>query len=99
MVVNTPRLARRARRGDGYEIRTAAVAMDIPIITTVQELAAAVQGIEALGRGASSASGRPGLDAPRAPRGEPALTDAGPAPAAPGRRRGVLAGGSARTTT
>ena len=33
---------------DGYEIRAAAIAMDRPIITTVQELAAAVQGIEAL---------------------------------------------------
>ena len=33
---------------DGYEIRTAAVAEGIPCITTVQGLAAAVQGIEAL---------------------------------------------------
>ena len=41
----------RGARADGYEIRAAAVAMDRPIITTVQELAAAVQGIEALGRG------------------------------------------------
>jgi carbamoyl-phosphate synthase large subunit len=50
MVVNTP--SGRHARADGYEIRAAAVAMDRPIITTVQELAAAVQGIEALGRGA-----------------------------------------------
>jgi len=50
MVVNTPSGSRA--RADGYEIRSAAVAMDRPIITTVQELAAAVQGIEALGRGA-----------------------------------------------
>ncbi len=35
-------------RIDGYEIRTAAVAEGIPCITTVQGLAAAVQGIEAL---------------------------------------------------
>jgi carbamoyl-phosphate synthase large subunit len=49
MVVNTP--SGRFARADGYEIRAAAVAMDRPIITTVQELAAAVQGIEALGRG------------------------------------------------
>ncbi len=49
MVVNTP--SGRNARADGYEIRAAAVAMDRPIITTVQELAAAVQGIEALGRG------------------------------------------------
>jgi carbamoyl-phosphate synthase large subunit len=50
MVVNTP--SGRHARADGYEIRAAAIAMDRPIITTVQELAAAVQGIEALGRGA-----------------------------------------------
>jgi carbamoyl-phosphate synthase large subunit len=49
MVVNTP--SGRSARADGYEIRSAAIAMDRPIITTVQELAAAVQGIEALGRG------------------------------------------------
>jgi carbamoyl-phosphate synthase large subunit len=39
-------------RFDGYEIRTAAVARDVPSITTVQGLIAAVQGIEAL-RGGS----------------------------------------------
>jgi carbamoyl-phosphate synthase large subunit len=50
MVVNTP--TGREARADGYEIRSAAVAMDCPIITTVQELAAAVQGVEALGDGA-----------------------------------------------
>jgi carbamoyl-phosphate synthase large subunit len=49
MVVNTPSGPRA--RADGYEIRAAAIAMDRPIITTVQQLAAAVQGIEALGRG------------------------------------------------
>ena len=38
-------------RLDGYEIRTAAVAAGIPCITTVQGMAAAVQGIEALRRG------------------------------------------------
>jgi len=32
---------------DGYEIRTAAVLTGIPCITTVQGLAAAVQGIQA----------------------------------------------------
>lgn len=32
---------------DGYEIRTAAVGVNIPCITTVQGAAAAVQGIEA----------------------------------------------------
>ncbi|MFN2318972.1 MAG: hypothetical protein ABR500_04755, partial [Dermatophilaceae bacterium] len=35
-------------RADGYAIRAAATSYDIPIITTVQELAAAVHGIEAL---------------------------------------------------
>ena len=32
---------------DGYEIRAATTAVDKPIITTVQQLAAAVQAIEA----------------------------------------------------
>jgi carbamoyl-phosphate synthase large subunit len=50
MVVNTP--TGRNARVDGYEIRSAAISMDRPIITTVQELAAAVHGIEALGQGA-----------------------------------------------
>jgi carbamoyl-phosphate synthase large subunit len=50
MIVNTP--SGPAARADGYEIRAAAVAMDRPIITTVQELGAAVHGIEALGQGA-----------------------------------------------
>jgi carbamoyl-phosphate synthase large subunit len=49
MVVNTP--SGRAAKADGYEIRTATVARNLPIITTVQEFGAAVQGIEALGRG------------------------------------------------
>jgi len=38
-------------RLDGYEIRTAAVRANIPCITTVQGLGAAVQGIEAMRRG------------------------------------------------
>ena len=42
---------RRLARLDGYEIRTAAVRANIPCITTVQGLGAAVQGIEALKRG------------------------------------------------
>jgi carbamoyl-phosphate synthase large subunit len=46
MVLNTP--SGPAARHDGYEIRAAAVGVDIPIITTVQQFAAAVQGIEAL---------------------------------------------------
>ncbi|MDF9717595.1 carbamoyl-phosphate synthase large subunit [Nocardioides sp. ChNu-153] len=38
-------------RLDGYEIRTAAIKANVPCITTVQGLGAAVQGIEALRRG------------------------------------------------
>uniref|UniRef100_UPI002B26C591 hypothetical protein n=1 Tax=Nocardioides sp. TaxID=35761 RepID=UPI002B26C591 len=38
-------------RLDGYEIRTAAVMANVPCITTVQGLGAAVQGIEARRRG------------------------------------------------
>ncbi|HEY6795535.1 MAG TPA: carbamoyl-phosphate synthase large subunit [Kineosporiaceae bacterium] len=45
MVVNTP--SGPAARLDGYEIRAATTAMDRPIITTVQQFAAAVQAIEA----------------------------------------------------
>jgi carbamoyl-phosphate synthase large subunit len=45
MVVNTP--SGPAARHDGYEIRAATTAVDAPIITTVQQLAAAVQAIEA----------------------------------------------------
>ncbi|MDQ3312717.1 MAG: carbamoyl-phosphate synthase large subunit, partial [Actinomycetota bacterium] len=50
LVVNTPHGATSggSPRFDGYEIRTASVARNIPCITTVQGLAAAVLGIEAL---------------------------------------------------
>jgi carbamoyl-phosphate synthase large subunit len=47
IVVNTP-YGNRGPRVDGYEIRTAAVARDIPCITTIQGAAAAVHGIESL---------------------------------------------------
>jgi carbamoyl-phosphate synthase large subunit len=49
LVINTPNGASAggSARMDGYEIRTAAVMANIPCITTVQGLAAAVQGIEA----------------------------------------------------
>jgi carbamoyl-phosphate synthase large subunit len=50
MVINTP-YGNHGPRVDGYEIRTAAVAKDIPCITTIQGAAAAVHGIEALIRG------------------------------------------------
>ncbi len=51
LIVNTPRGAALqggpSPRLDGYEIRSAAVARGIPVVTTVQGLAAAVEGIEA----------------------------------------------------
>ena len=50
LVINTPHGTTSGGRPrlDGYEIRTAAVLRNIPCITTVQGLAAAVQGIEAM---------------------------------------------------
>ncbi len=51
LIVNTPRGAAleggASPRLDGYEIRSAALARGIPLVTTVQGLAAAVEGIEA----------------------------------------------------
>lgn len=52
LVVNTPYGV--GARVDGYEIRTAAVTASVPSITTVQGLAAAVEGIEARRMGAYS---------------------------------------------
>ncbi|SEN86478.1 carbamoyl-phosphate synthase large subunit [Actinacidiphila rubida] len=49
LIVNTP--FGTGGRLDGYDIRTAAVARAVPCLTTVQALAAAVQGIDALVRG------------------------------------------------
>ena len=46
MVINTP-YGNSGPRVDGYELRSAAVGVSIPCITTVQGAAAAVQGIEA----------------------------------------------------
>jgi carbamoyl-phosphate synthase large subunit len=53
LIVNTPHgtTAGGDSRVDGYEIRTAAILTNTPCITTVQGLAAAVQGIEALRSG------------------------------------------------
>ena len=48
LIVNTPYGV--GPRADGYEIRTAAVIKGVPCITTVQGLAAAVQGIDSLSR-------------------------------------------------
>jgi carbamoyl-phosphate synthase large subunit len=50
MVINTP-YGNSGPRIDGYEIRSAAVEMNIPCVTTVQGASAAVQGIEAGIRG------------------------------------------------
>jgi carbamoyl-phosphate synthase large subunit len=50
LIVNTP-FGNPGPRLDGYEIRTAAVVRGVPCLTTVQALAAAVQGIEALRSG------------------------------------------------
>ncbi|MDF1605625.1 carbamoyl-phosphate synthase large subunit [Nocardioides sp. YIM 152315] len=54
LVINTPHgvsAGGGSTRADGYDIRTAAVMANIPCVTTVQGLGAAVQGIEALERG------------------------------------------------
>lgn len=50
LVINTP-YGNSGPRVDGYEIRAAAVSVNIPCVTTVQGAAAAVQGIEAGIRG------------------------------------------------
>ena len=50
LVLNTP-YGNSGPRVDGYEIRSAAVAADVPCVTTVQGAAAAVMGIEAQIRG------------------------------------------------
>jgi carbamoyl-phosphate synthase large subunit len=50
MVINTP-YGNSGPRIDGYEIRSAAVAVNIPCVTTVQGASAAIQGIEAAIRG------------------------------------------------
>jgi carbamoyl-phosphate synthase large subunit len=49
LILNTPFGV--GTRVDGYEIRTAAVTRGVPCITTIQGVAACVQGIEALVRG------------------------------------------------
>lgn len=50
LIVNTPHGSTGGgdSRVDGYEIRTAAIMANVPCITTVQGLGAAVQGIEAM---------------------------------------------------
>ncbi len=46
VVVNTP--SGRSARADGYEIRAAAVAADMPLFTTIAELSAAVASLDAV---------------------------------------------------
>jgi carbamoyl-phosphate synthase large subunit len=46
IVINTP--GGRSARADGYEIRAAAVAGDLPLFTTIAELSAAVASIDAI---------------------------------------------------
>jgi carbamoyl-phosphate synthase large subunit len=49
VVINTP--SGRSARADGYEIRTATVAADKPLFTTIAQLAAAVASFEAIRNG------------------------------------------------
>lgn len=53
LILNTPAGSSGARH-DGYEIRAAAVNTGVPLVTTVQGVTAAVQGIEALRAGGLS---------------------------------------------
>ena len=46
VVINTP--SGRSARADGYEIRTATVAADKPLFTTIAQLGAAVASFEAI---------------------------------------------------
>ena len=95
MVVNTP--SGQGARADGYEIRTATTAADKAIVTTVQQLGAAVQGIEAALAGPFSVTSLQEHDAARAARlggsGRPDGTSAGVPTALPsGLAAGVEAG-------
>jgi hypothetical protein len=93
LVINTP-YGHSGTRTDGYEIRTAAVAADIPCITTVAGAAAAIQGIEALIRSGVSVAPLQELQAKlRAGRGDGADV-AGTAPGASDGGGGT--GGAAR---
>jgi len=83
LVVNSP--SGQGARADGYEIRAATTAADKPIATTVDQLAAAVQGIEAVLAGpfeVASLQEHTAATAARlagAPAGSPAPADAVPA--------------------
>ena len=49
VVINTP--SGRSARADGYEIRTATVAADKPLFTTIAQLGAAVASFEVIREG------------------------------------------------
>ena len=68
MVVNTPK--GQGARADGYAIREATTSADKPIITTVQELQAAVQAIEAQLHGGFAVRSLQEHDADRVERAE-----------------------------
>lgn len=61
LILNTPAGSAGARH-DGYDIRAAAVTVGVPLITTVQGVTAAVQGIEALREGVVSVRALQELD-------------------------------------
>ena len=100
LIVNTPfgSPGQSGPRLDGYEIRTAAVRRQVPCVTTIQGLAAAVQGIEAITRGevgvrslqeyatALRGEGAPARDWPAA-HPAPVAAPAPVAPSAPRARR------------
>ncbi len=68
MIVNTP--SGQGARADGYEIRAAAVAADKAMVTTVQQLGAAVQAIEAAQAGPFTVTSLQEHDAAAATRRE-----------------------------
>jgi len=68
MVVNTP--SGQGARADGYEIRAATVAADKAMVTTVQQLGAAVQAIEAAQAGPFTVTSLQEHDAAAAARRE-----------------------------
>ncbi|MFA1416490.1 carbamoyl-phosphate synthase large subunit [Corynebacterium diphtheriae] len=61
LILNTPAGSSGARH-DGYQIRAAAVNVGVPLVTTVQGVTAAVQGIEALRAGELSVRALQELD-------------------------------------
>ncbi|UJM20944.1 carbamoyl-phosphate synthase large subunit [Corynebacterium diphtheriae] len=61
LILNTPAGSSGARH-DGYQIRAAAVNVGVPLVTTVQGVTAAVQGIEALKAGELSVRALQELD-------------------------------------